>query len=1019
MSIRLKSCRHVLRARAILLASSALVGASLPVRAQDAGWLAAPVDANFTNAANWNLAAVPTGTATFGATNISTILFDNNVSIGGFTLSANAPAYTFNNPAFNSVRFINGAGVVINGGSAAFNNANGGNLVFDSASAGGSSITNNGAVFFLNNATAGTSQITNRNSAALWFSGTSTAGGATIANNDIAGAAFHGSSTAGSAAITNSDSSALFFFDSSSAGSAVIVNKDATAEVFENNSTAGNATITNQNNAALVFSNTSTAGSSIVANKDGATASFHDSSTAGSAAITNSDSSTLFFFDSSSAGSAVIVTKNATTTAFENNSTAGNGAITANDTAAIVFQDSATAGNANLIVNGSGVAAFVGAASAGNSTVTLNGANASAVLFSHASGGTARFILNGGFLDISNLATPGTTVGSIESNGQVYLGDFNLAVGGNNLSTTFSGVLQDGGSNGGVGGQLTKQGNGTLTLTGVNTYTGPTVVNGGTLAVDGSIVASSGATVNGGGTLSGTGMVGDVDVNGGRLAPGSAGGVGTLSVLGNLTFTAASTYMVQISRGSASRTDVGGVAALGGAAVNASFLPGAYVARQYTILDATGGIVGAFGGVVNTNLPHSFVTSLSYDANDVYLNLKLGVPNFGGGLSVNQGGVANALVNSFNTTGGIPLVFGTLTPAGLTQISGEVATGTQQTTFDAMGMFMGFMSDPNSAGRRDSQPAPSGRMSYADESASRTGRIEDAYAAFRKASLPETLDSRWSVWGAGFGGSQTATGDTALGSGTTTSRIAGGVAGADYRFSPFTTGGFALAGGGTGFSVANGGTGRSDLFQAGAFLRHSSGPAYVVGTAAYGWQDVTTDRTVTVAGLDQLRGSFNVNALSGRLEAGYRFAMPWMGFTPYAAGQFVSYRSSAYAEQAIIGANTFALAYAARDVTDPQTELGFRTDKSLALEAGQLTLRSRIAWSHDYNTARAVSTAFEALPGSGFAVNGARPAADSALTTAAAELDFRNGWSLAGSFEGKFSATTTSYAGKGGVRYSW
>jgi hypothetical protein len=34
---------------------------------------------------------------------------------------------------------------------------------------------------------------------------------------------------------------------------------------------------------------------------------------------------------------------------------------------------------------------------------------------------------------------------------------------------------------------------------------------------------------------------------------------------------------------------------------------------------------------------------------------------------------------------------------------------------------------------------------------------------------------------------------------------------------------------------------RSDLFQAGAFMRHSVGPAYLSGALAYGWQDVTTD----------------------------------------------------------------------------------------------------------------------------------------------------------------------------------
>ncbi len=55
-----------------------------------------------------------------------------------------------------------------------------------------------------------------------------------------------------------------------------------------------------------------------------------------------------------------------------------------------------------------------------------------------------------------------------------------------------------------------------------------------------------------------------------------------------------------------------------------------------------------------------------------------------------------------------------------------------------------------------------------------------------------------------------------------------------------------------------------------------------------------------------------------------------MGITPYAAGQFTTYSLPAYAEQVLAGAGTFALNYAAKDVTAARTELGVRTDKSFA-----------------------------------------------------------------------------------------
>jgi len=289
--------------------------------------------------------------------------------------------------------------------------------------------------------------------------------------------------------------------------------------------------------------------------------------------------------------------------------------------------------------------------------------------------------------------------------------------------------------------------------------------------------------------------------------------------------------------------------------------------------------------------------------------------------------------------------------------------------------------------------------------------------------MADPFAQRWSVWAAGYGGSQTTDGNAAPGSSTTTSRIYGTAAGADYRLSPDTLAGFALAGGGTNFSVANNlGSGRSDLFQAGAFIRHNAGAAYFTGALAYGWQDITTNRTVMVAGLDQLRAQFNANAWSGRVEGGYRFVSPWMGgvgITPYAAGQFTTFDLPAYAEQAIVGVNTFALAYGPKSVTDSRSELGLRTDKSFAMADGILTLRGRAAWAHDFNPDRNIAATFQALPGASFVVNGAAQAFDSALVTASVEKRWLNGWSAAATFEGEFSKVTTSYAGKGVVRYAW
>jgi Autotransporter beta-domain len=129
------------------------------------------------------------------------------------------------------------------------------------------------------------------------------------------------------------------------------------------------------------------------------------------------------------------------------------------------------------------------------------------------------------------------------------------------------------------------------------------------------------------------------------------------------------------------------------------------------------------------------------------------------------------------------------------------------------------------------------------------------------------------VWAAGYGGSQTTAGNPALGSNTATSSVYGTAVGADYHFSPFTMTGFALAGGGTNFSIASAlGAGRSDLFQA-SLSAACGGTCYVMAAVAYGWQDITTNRTVAAAGADQLRAEFNANTLHSR--AGSKAAIAW------------------------------------------------------------------------------------------------------------------------------------------------
>jgi uncharacterized protein with beta-barrel porin domain len=528
---------------------------------------------------------------------------------------------------------------------------------------------------------------------------------------------------------------------------------------------------------------------------------------------------------------------------------------------------------------------------------------------------------------------------------------------------------------------------------------------------------------------------GNTLTNAGTLSPGGVGVTQTTALSGNLVQTATGIFLTDINVAGATfdRINVSGTANLAGSvrlqASNLTFAP-----WQQTVLSAAGG---------TTNNGLALLASPALQAQLVYPNstdvvvkstgLNFVVP----GLNNNQTSLANALNGAAHTYGfGGPvinfLLNGVTSIPGyelaLSQLSGEGATGTQQATFDAMNNFMGTMLDPFNRGPASTPGGANGYASEGDASANaadgskRTSTERNAYAAMYTKAPPQDFEARWSVWAAGFGGSRTTDGNAAVGSNGATDRIAGAAVGADYIFSPNTIAGFALAGGGTNYVVGNGlGSGRSDLFQAGAFVRHTVGPAYVSAALAYGWQDITTNRTVTLAGLDQLRAEFNANAFSGRLEGGYRFVSPWMGMgiTPYAATQFTTFDLPAYAEQALVGTNNFALAYGAKSVTDPRTELGLRTDKSFAMTDGVLTLRGRVAWAHDYDPSRSIGATFQTLPGASFVVNGAAQASDSALVTASIEKRWLNGWSAAATFEGEFSNVTSSYAGKGVLRYTW
>ena len=227
----------------------------------------------------------------------------------------------------------------------------------------------------------------------------------------------------------------------------------------------------------------------------------------------------------------------------------------------IKFTNSATAGTSTIFTNNAaitsgGVSGIVATLTANSG---LNGGGGSTVLFSEDSkGGTARVkVFGNGQMYIATHNAPGVTIGSREGTGAVSLGANNLTVGSNNRSTTFSGIIQDGGS-------LTKVGTGKLVLTNANTYTGGTTISNGKLVVQnvsGSGTGSGAVEVNAG-RLGGTGIsAGSVTVGTGSgkeafLAPGIAQDTAVLTLLNSLTFNADGGYRCGLNSDTASSDEV-------------------------------------------------------------------------------------------------------------------------------------------------------------------------------------------------------------------------------------------------------------------------------------------------------------------------------------------------------------------------------------------------------------------------------------------------------------------------------
>lgn len=240
------------------------------------------------------------------------------------------------------------------------------------------------------------------------------------------------------------------------------------------------------------------------------------------------------------------------------------------------------------------------------------------IFYERSKGEAARVTLtNGGVLDISphhiTRLIRGLTIGSLEGDGVVFLGNHDLSVGSNNSSTVFSGTIQDGGIfNTTGGGTLVKIGTGALTLSGESIYTGGTLVKAGEIIFTNIAGSATGfgpveiraGTLAGNGSSNGAVVIGTGSGLGAVVSPGGGTApLATLSTSRQITFNADSSYAFQLNsdNGQGDKIAARHVVIDNGAQFNFSDLGHSTlpVGTVFTVIHnvAPGKITGAFGNL--------------------------------------------------------------------------------------------------------------------------------------------------------------------------------------------------------------------------------------------------------------------------------------------------------------------------------------------------------------------------------------------------------------------------------------
>ncbi|UJE02046.1 autotransporter outer membrane beta-barrel domain-containing protein [Serratia plymuthica] len=511
-------------------------------------------------------------------------------------------------------------------------------------------------------------------------------------------------------------------------------------------------------------------------------------------------------------------------------------------------------------------------------------------------------------------------------------------------------------------GGLTKQGIGTLVLTGANTYAGPTLINEGLLAINGSV--TSAVTVQNAGILGGSGSVGALTARrGGTVAPGNS--IGTLNVANNVSFEPGSRYAVEVApNGQSDRIHSGGSATIGGGEVAVSLESSpnllsqsevrSLLGQQYNILTADQGVSGQFDSVAPNYL--FLGTGLSYQPNQVTLNVGRNDTSFA---SVAQTHNERAVAAAADALAAGNPVYESILNAGS---AGEARQAFRQLSGQ-------IHADIASAQVNDSR--------YLREALN--GRLRQAEGL---ATAPDIKSDEGGAWAQLLGAWDHASGDAnATGYQASTYGVLLGLDSAladDWRLGVAT--GYTR----TSLDGGYGSNADSDNYHLAVYGGKQFGELALRAGGAYTWHRIDTSRSVNY-GTQSDRETAKYSARTEQVfaEAGYSVKAGWVNLEPFANLAYINFQNNGISEDG--GA---AALHGDKQHTDATVStLGLRADTEWqASKTTSVALRSELGWQHQYGgLERGTGLRFNG-GSSPFVVNSVSASRDGAVLKASAEV---------------------------------